>query len=119
MKPTDSQPASEAVRCDDLLGFLRGKLADAEQSLRSREAMANPPRISDEEIERLKTLPGTRVTKGRKLSKAEIKEMELEPARQKRIAARCRREVELLRAVIAALDKPNDKITRDAGEKDP
>ena len=117
MKPSDSPPACEAVRCDDLFGFLRGKLADAEQSLRSREAMANPPRISDEEIERLKTLPGTRVTKGRKLSKAEIKEMELEPVRQCRIAAKCRHDVEMFRAVIAALDKPNAVAQRHGEEK--
>lgn len=95
------------VVCKELLGWLRGKLAEAEQSLRCREAMANPPTISDEEWERLKALPGTRVTKGRKLSKAAIKEMELEPLRHKRIAIKCRHEVEMFRATIAALTQPN------------
>lgn len=46
------------VASSDLLGWLRGKLAEAEQSLRCRETMANPPTISDEELERLKNTPG-------------------------------------------------------------
>ena len=112
MTPSEPLPAS------DLLGWLRGKLAEAEQALRSREAMANPPTISEEEWERLKAMPGTRVTKGRKLSKAAIKDMAEEPLRQKRIAKRCRHEVEMFRATIAALTQPNDSSAgTDASEK--
>ena len=96
----DAQP-----RCSDLLCWLRVKLADAERSLRCREAMANPPHISDEELERLNALPGTRVTKGRKLSNAELKEIEMESLRQKRIAVRCRREVEMFKSTIAAISQ--------------
>lgn len=95
------------VGSDDLLGFLRGKLAEAEKSLRCREEMANPRRISEEEWARLKSLPGTRVTTAHKLSKAALKEMEMEPLRHKRIAAKCRQEVAMLKAVIATIDKPN------------
>lgn len=98
-----------AVATSDLLGWLRGKLTDAEQALRSREAMANPPTISEEEWERLKAMPGTRVTKGRKLSKAALKDMAEEPLRHKRIAQKCRHEVEMFRATIAALTQPNDQ----------
>lgn len=97
------------VATSALLGWLRGKLADAEQSLRSREAMANPKPISDEEWEALKALPGTRVTNGRKLGKAALKEMAEEPLRHKRIAAKCLREVEMFRATIDALTQPNIK----------
>lgn len=97
------------IESTDLLGFLRGKLADAEQSLRSREAMANPPRISEEEWEALKARPGTIMTKGRKLSKAALKEIEMEPLRHKRIAVKCRHEVAMFKAAIAALSQPNDQ----------
>ncbi len=97
----------ESIASTDLLGFLRGKLADAEQSLRSREAMANPPRISEEEWEAIKARPGTIMTKGRKLSKSALKEIEMEPLRHKRIAVKCRHEVEMFKAVIAALVQPN------------
>lgn len=106
-----------AVASKDLLGWLRGKLADAEQSLRCREQMANPPTISAEEWERIKATPGVRVTKGRKLSKAEIKDMAEEPLRQKRIAEKCRQDVEMFKATIAALTQPNDKITHGKNPK--
>ena len=102
MTPSEPLPAS------DLLGWLRGKLAEAEQALRSREAMANPPTISEEEWERLKAMPGTRVTKGRKLTKAQVKDMEEEPKRQSRIAATCRREVMMFKAVIAAMESQHN-----------
>ncbi len=89
----------------EILDWLRGKLADAEQALRIWEAMANPPTISDEEWERIKAMHGTRVTKGRKLSKAARKDLAEEPLRHKRIAEKCRCEVEMFRATIAALTK--------------
>jgi hypothetical protein len=104
--------SAAAVRSSDLLCWLRVKLAEAEQSLRCREEMANPPHISEEELERLKALPGTRVTKGRKLSKAELKEMAEEPLRHKRIVVKCRREVEMFKATIAAISQHNDKAHR-------
>ncbi len=89
----------------EILDWLRGKLADAEQALRIWEAMANPPTISDEEWERIKAMHGTCVTKGRKLSKAARKDLAEEPLRHKRIAEKCRCEVEMFRATIAALTK--------------
>jgi hypothetical protein len=92
--------------CDVLLGFLRGKLANAEQSLKSREDMANQKPISKEDWEWLKSLPGTIVGKARKPSKAKLEE---EIMIHKRIAVKCRHEVEMFRAVIAALSEPNAK----------
>jgi len=89
----------------EILDWLRGKLADAEQALRIWEAMANPPTISDEEWERIKAMHGTRVTKGRKRIKAALKDLAEEPLRHKRIAEKCRCEVEMFRATIAALTK--------------
>lgn len=74
----------------EILDWLRGKLADAEQALRIWEAMANPPTISDEEWER---------------SEAALKDLAEEPLRHKRIAEKCRCEVEMFRATIAALTK--------------
>jgi hypothetical protein len=109
--------AFEDAGLQALLGFLRGKLADAEKSLRCREEMANPRVISDEEWEEMKKMPGVIVTKGRKLSKAALKEMELAPLRHKRIAAIYRNEVEMFKAVIAALDQPNDQAERQPAEK--
>jgi F420-0:gamma-glutamyl ligase-like protein len=95
------------IGSSDLLGWLRGKLADAEKALRCREDMANAKPISEEEWEKLKAMPGVRVTKGRKLTKAELKDMAEEPRRQKRIAVKCRHEVEMFKAIIAALTQPN------------
>jgi len=106
---SDSNAVS--VGCDALLCFLREKLADAEKSLTAREQMANSKPISEEEWEQLKSMPGVRVTKGRKLSKAEVRDIEEGPKRHGRIAAKCRHEVEMFRAVIAALDKHNTEIT--------
>lgn len=98
----------EVVSYEFLLGWLHGKLAAAEQSLKSREAMANPPTIPIEEWEKLKSLPGTIVGKSRKPSKAKLEERRLELLRHKRIAVKCRQEVEMFKAVIAALDLVNN-----------
>ena len=92
---------------EDLLCWLRLKLAEAEHSLKCREAMANLKPMTDEDIEQIKALPGTRITKGRKLSKAAFKEIEEEPLRHKRIAVKCRREVEMFKATIAAISQHN------------
>lgn len=97
MKPTDSQPASKAVRCDDLLGFLRGKLAAAEQALRSREQGEECWRDGTSETWRK---VGCKLTKAQRLRLSE---------KEGRIAEKCRREVAMFKAVIAALDKPNDQ----------
>ena len=103
MTPSEPLPAS------DLLCFLRDKLADAERSLRCREEMAKTtPPISEEELEALKARPGVIVTKGRKLTKAQVKDMEEEPKRQSRIAATCRREVMMFKAVIAAMESQHN-----------
>jgi hypothetical protein len=87
----------------DLLRWLRGKLSEAEQSLRCREEMANPTPFSKEELEIIKALPSARVTKGRKLSKAEINDLKEEHLRHQRIAVKIRRDVDMLRAVITTL----------------
>jgi len=99
--------APRLIGSSDLLGWLRGKLADAEKSLRCREDMANAKPISEEEWEKLKAMPGVRITKGRKLTKVELKDLAEEPLRQKRIAIKCRHEVEMFKATIAALTQPN------------
>lgn len=111
MKSDAQMQDGGAIASKDLLGWLHGKLADAEQTLRSREQMANPPKISAEEWERIKAMPGVRITKGRKLSKAELKDLAEEPLRQKRIAIKCRHEVEMFKATIAALTQPNLLMT--------
>lgn len=96
-----------------MLGWLRGKLADAEQSLRSREQMANAKPLTAAEWEELAAMPGVLVTKGRPLSKAACKKLEAaqeeDAARQGRIAIKCRHEVEMFRATIDALTQPNDQ----------
>lgn len=106
MSTTTEQEPSPAP---DLLAWLRGKLADAEQALQCREDMATAKPLSAEEWEELSKIPGVRVTKGRKMSKAAIKEMHEMPRRHKRIAEKCRHEVEMFRATIEALTQPNEK----------
>lgn len=91
------------IASSELLDWLRGRLADAEQALSAREAMANQPKISDEEWELIKAMPGARVTKARKLSKAALNDIAQESLRHKRIAQKCLREVEMFRAAIAVL----------------
>jgi hypothetical protein len=88
------------VASHDLLCWLRGKLAAAEQSLKSREEMANEQPITKEEWEWLRSLPSTIAGRSRKTSKAKHEE---EISRHKRIAVKCRHEVAMFRAVIAAL----------------
>jgi hypothetical protein len=101
-EPNENPDSSQkAVANDALFGFLRGKLADAEKSLKSREDMANQKPISKEDWEWLKSLPGTIACKGRKPSKAKQEE---EIMRHKRIAVKCRREVEMFKAVIAKIE---------------
>ena len=97
------------VGCDDLFGFLLGKLADAEKSLQGREALANPPTISEEEWERLKSHTGTIIGKSRKTSNAKLEE---EIKIHRRIAVKLRHEVEMFRAVIAAISEPNAEVKR-------
>jgi len=105
-----SLTGATAVGSMRLLGWLRVKLAEAEHSLKCREAMANLKPMNDEELEQIKALPGTRITKGRKLSKAAIKEIEMEPLRHKRIAVKCRHDVEMFKATIDAVSQPNTRI---------
>ena len=105
----------EQVASHDLLCWLRGKLTDAEQSLKSREALANPPTISEEEWERLKSLPSTIVGKPRKVSKAKQEEGRQELLRHKRIAIKCRREVEMFKATISAVESLHNETSPDAG----
>ena len=78
--------------------------------------MATAKPLSAEEWEALSKLPGVRVTKGRKMSKAAIKEMHEMPLRHKRIAEKCLHEVEMFRATIAALSQPNDQGQPRAGK---
>ncbi len=97
-----------------MFAFVRAKLAVSEQSLRCREAMAAVKPISPEEFERLSKTPGARVTKGRRLSKAEIKDMKEPSLRHGQIAVKCREEVKMFKALL-------DFMTRsvnEAGAKD-
>lgn len=107
---TGGQPQ---VGSDALFAFLRGKLAQAEQALRCREEMAERKPMTDEQWEEFAKMPGVRVTKGRRISKAALKELAEQPLRHKRIAEKCRHEVAMFTAVIAALEA-NEKLTQDA-----
>lgn len=101
----------ERLPASALLDWLRGKLADAEKSLKCREDMASTPPITKEEWEEWSKMPGAHVTKGRKLSKAAAKKLEdqqqEQQLRDKRIAIKCRHEVEMFRATIDALTQSN------------
>lgn len=94
METPKTDPAL-AVANDALFAFLRGKLATAEQALRSR--------IRGEECWRDGTSEAWRKV-GCKLTKAERLMMS---KREGRIAEKCRHEVAMFNAVIVALDKPN------------
>jgi hypothetical protein len=106
MKNTTDSP--ERFTASDLLAFMRGKLVAAENALRCREQMANAKPLTAEEWEELAKMPGVLVTKGRKLSKAACKKLEAkqegDAAMQSRIAIKCRNEVDMIKAVIAALE---------------
>ena len=101
----DTTDSTRALSASDLLCWLRRKLADAEKELQFREDMANAKPLTAAEWEKFQNLPGTIVAKGCKLSKAKVKEMEEEPKRHARIAIKCRREVEMFRAVITRLNE--------------
>lgn len=111
----ESTTSAPKVGTSALLGWLRGKLEDAEKSLSAREQMANAKPLTAEEWEELAKMPGVLVTKGRKLSKAACKKLEAEQAeaaaQQGRIAIKCRHEVEMFKAVLKQLEAPNDKVS--------
>jgi len=90
MKTEIAQPAPR-VGTNDLLGFLREKLAAAESSLRAREqaeeCWSGGTSKSWREV-------GCKLSKKERLNRA---------AAEKRIGEKCRNEVEMLRQVIAAL----------------
>lgn len=89
-----------------LLDWLRGKLADAEQSLRCREEIAaSCERSADPKYwEELAKMPGVIVTTTSRGRKAPTAKDDLESAaRHRRIAIKCRHEVKMFEATIAAL----------------
>jgi len=115
---TPKQPPSVATSA--LLGWLRGKLADAEKSLSAREQMANTAPITAEEWEEWSKMPGVIVTKGRRMSKAAKKALAdkqvEQQLRDKRIAIKCSHEVEMFKAVIAALTPTKKQSHHIAGK---
>lgn len=117
MTPTTTPPSE--LGAATLLAFLRGKLADAEKALRARETMANAKPITGEQYEEWSKMPGCLVTKGKRLSKAAIKELIAQDAedqlRQKRIAIKCRHDVEMFRAVLNRLTECQHNTAKDQG----
>jgi len=88
------------VESTDLLGFLRGKLADAEKSLRAREQSEESWRTGSESDWQM----AARLSGGKPMKKSErLRQSEI----QGRIAVKARHEVAMFKAVIAALDQPN------------
>ena len=89
-----------------LLSWLLGKLSDAEQSLRSREALAESfeLRTSPEFWDELSKAPGVIATKAYRGRKGPTVEQNRESAAaQRRIAGRCRNDVAMLKATIDAV----------------
>lgn len=94
----------------EVLGWLRAKLADAEKSLRAREQSEATFRSgTDESWAAAAELHSS--TRGKPMNKKARLEVALI---QGRIAGKCRREVEMFKAVIAALDHPNDELKHGA-----
>ena len=94
----------EALCMSDLLGWLRGKLTDAERSLAAREQAAEcwNSGTDEEWAESAKLHPATAkappLTKAARMANAR---------REEQIAAKCRREVQNFKDVLAALSHPN------------
>ncbi len=89
-----------------LLLWLNNKLADAEQSLRARESLAESfERTADPKFwDDLSKMPGVIVTKTYRGRKGPTAEQNKESAAsQRRIAEKCRHEVEMFKATIEAL----------------
>jgi hypothetical protein len=94
-EPTTQMPAISPLSSSDLLGWLRAKLIDAESTLKARMQMEATWRGGTDESWK---------AVGCKTNKAErLKESE----RHGRIASRCRHDVEMFKAFIAAISQPN------------
>lgn len=92
----------------EIIEWLKEQLANAEQSLQSRQQMeAALRRDPDELLKEILAMPGVIIGTGRKISKkaAEKKDRErLESAdRCARIAVKNKRDVEMIKAVIASI----------------
>jgi hypothetical protein len=113
LAPTPYAPAPPAIVSTDLLGWLRGKLADAERTLAAREAAAAVWKSgTDKEwAESAKLHPDT--AKEPPLTKAARME---NARREERILVKCRRDVEMFKAVISALSHPNGALSGIGGD---
>ena len=89
------QEPDPGVGSSDLLGWLRGKIADAEKTVIAREQMESAWR--DGTAKSWKAV-GCKMNKTARLEEA---------SRQGRIAVKCRREVQMFKAVFDALNHPN------------
>ena len=99
MKATTETETQSRVRCEDLLCFLREKLADAEKALVFREESEAVWRDGDADTWRS---VGCKLTFEQRL---------MESKRHGRIAAKCRREIELFKAAIGEIEKHNTKMS--------
>lgn len=97
-------PGSGGVGSSALLGFLRGKLEEAERALRCREESEAVWRSGDDASWALvaRLHGGKPSTLKDRLATADT---------QGRIAAKWRHEVEMFRAAIAALLQPNTEVS--------
>jgi hypothetical protein len=93
----------------DILVWLTEQLVKAEKSVIARDQLSENRRLTDAQVKELMALPGTVVGIGRKISKKAAARMEAarveDIARQKRIAAICRRDVAMLKTVKAIIEK--------------
>jgi len=84
---------------EDMLAFLRSKLAESQKALRAREQSAKVWRTGDEKTWKA---AGCKLTKAQRIKEADA---------QARISIKCRREVDLFQAVIAAVDGSNAELS--------
>ena len=103
-EPTSPQtPTRDSVTSSDLLGWLRGKLTEAEVAVRAREQMADTWRHGSDEMwkaaaELHPSTSGKALDRPARLTEAK---------KHARIAGKLRRDVGMYRATLAALSPPN------------
>src|ERR1017187_7754783 len=96
IKPLAMPPLSSSA----LLGWLRGKIADAEKTLRAREQMENAWLGGTDKSWRA---VGCKLGRTQRIAMTDT---------HARIAKKCRREVQMFRSILDALIHPNDPDQR-------
>lgn len=112
-QPASAAGSAPAVVSDALLGWLRGKLSKAEESVRMRESEAETWRTGtnadwDKAAWMHPTTAGQKSKKSERLQIAESHD---------RIAVKLRHEVTMFRATIEALTSPNTAAQTTAPER--